>query len=103
MVFLLTTQILSLDGKLELFELAIALITPAIGAFIISKVTKSRIVILLIIAYCTLIMPVFGALFGAPDLDIQVIASLALLGLIGGIVWSTPFVLWMYIKRKKVN
>ena len=50
MVFLLTTQILSIDGKLELFELVIALIAPAIGAFIISKMTKSRIVILLIVA-----------------------------------------------------
>ena len=103
MVFLLSTQILSLDGELELFELVIALITPAIVAFIISKVTKSRTGILFIVAYCTLIIPVFGALFGAPDLDIQVIASLALLGLAGGIVWSTPFVLWVYVIRKKAN
>jgi hypothetical protein len=102
-VFFLSTQILSLDGELELFEFVIALITPGIVAFIIAKVTKSRTVILFIVAYCTLIIPVLGALFGAPNLDIQVIASLALLGLAGGIVWSTPFVLWMYIRHKEAS
>ena len=101
--FFLSTQILSLNGELVLFEFVIALIAPGIVAFIIAKVTKSRTVILFTVAYCTLIFPVLGALFGAPNLDIQVIASLALLGLAGGIVWSTPFVLWAYIRQKKVN
>lgn len=103
MAFFLFTQILSLDGKLGLFEFAIALTAPGIVAFIISKATKSRTGILFIVAYCTLAIPVLGALFGAPDLDIQVIISLALLGLVGGIVWSAPFVLWMYIRQRKVG
>ena len=60
---------------------------------IAAKVTNSKIVILLIIAYLTTLIPVLGAAFGAPDLDVGTVVILSILGLAGGGIWSTPFVL----------
>ena len=99
LLFFLATFILSIDGELALPELGIALITPAIVAVLVARATNSKIVILLIVAYLTLVVPLIGPLFGAPDPDIMIVVTLAILGLVGGLVWSTPFVLWAYMRR----
>ena len=99
LLFFLATLILSIDGELTLPEFGIALIAPAIVAVLVARATNSKIVILLIVAYLTLVIPLLGPLFGAPDPDVRVAATLAMLGLVGGLVWSTPFALWAYMKR----
>lgn len=103
LLFFLVTEILSYDGSLDRIELGIALITPAIVAILVAKATKSKVVILLVVTYLTLVMPVFGALFGAPDTSVRTGVTLGMLGFIGGLVWSTPFALWSLARRRKVN
>lgn len=103
LLVLLATQALSIDGSLELSELGIALIAPSVVAVFMAKVTKSKVVPLLIIGYLTAFVPVLPALFGAPNSDFKVVASIALLGLSGGLVWGAPFVLWTYVRQKKVD
>ena len=68
-----------------------------------SMATRSNVLILLIIAYLTLVMPVLGALFGAPNSEIRVALMITMLGLVGGLIWSTPFALWAYIRRRKAD
>ena len=103
LLFFLATLILSIDGELTLLEFGVALITPAIVAVLVAKATNSKIVILLIVAYLTLVIPVLGPLFGAPDSDVRVAARLVMLGLVGGLVWSTPFAFWAYMRRGKAD
>jgi hypothetical protein len=67
------------------------LVTLALIAGVVARVTKSRIVMLLAIAYLTLVIPVLGASFGASGSE--PLWQFAALGLIGGLVWSTPFAL----------
>lgn len=101
-LFFLATTILSNDD-LTLPKFSVALITPSIVAFLMSMATRSNVLILLIVAYLTLVMPVLGALFGAPNSDIRVVLMIITLGLAGGLVWSTPFALWAYIRRRKAD
>ena len=103
LLFFLATLILSIDGELTLLEFGVALITPAIVAVLVAKTTNSKIVILLIVAYLTLGIPILGPLFGGSDPDVRVAATLAMLGLVGGLVWSTPFALWAYMRRGKAD
>ena len=103
LLFFLATLILSIDGELTLLEFGVALITPAIVAVLVAKATNSKIVILLIVAYFTLGIPILGPLFGGSDPDVRVAATLVMLGLVGGLVWSTPFALWAYMRRGKAD
>ena len=103
LLFFLANLILTLDDELNLPEFGIVLITPAIVAALVAKATKSKIVILLIVAYLTLVIPVLPVLFGGPDPDVRVGATLVMLGLVGGIVWSTPFGLWAYMRRGRAD
>ena len=48
----------------------------------------------------TTIIPVTTALFGAPNMGIKVVASITVLGAIGGAFWSTPFVLWDHFRNR---
>ena len=100
LLFFLITQILSYDGSLDRIEFGIALITPAIVAILVAKATKSRMVILLFVAYLTLAIPVLGALFGAPDTSVRIVVTFGMMGFMGGLVWSTPFAVWAFIKRR---
>ena len=103
LLFFLATLILSIDGELTLLEFGVALISPAIVAVLVAKATNSKIVILLIVAYLTLGIPILGPLFGGSDPDVRVAATLVMLGLVGGLVWSTPFALWAYMRRGKAD
>jgi len=103
LLFFLATLILSIDGELTLIEFGIALITPGIAAFLFAKATNLKLIYLLIVAYLTLVIPVLGPVFGAGDPDVTVAAMIAVLGLVGGLVWSMPFALWAYMKREKAD
>ena len=52
------------------------------------------------VAYMTLLVPLLGPMFGGPGPSIKVVVTILILGLVGGIVWSSPVVIWNWIKRK---
>ena len=82
-------------------EFGIAAITPGIVAVIVAKVTKSKTIVLLPVAYMTLVIPVLGPTFGAPDLGLTIGLTITLLGLVGGLVWSTPIALWEFTRQQR--
>ena len=96
--FILVHDALTTDHMFDLWEFAVALATPALIAALVSIATRSRIVILLAIAYLTLLIPVLGASFGASGSE--PLWQFAALGLVGGLVWSTPFALWQLMGRR---
>lgn len=101
LAFFAATLILSFDGDLALSECGIAAITPGIVAVIVAKVTKSKTIVLLPVAYMTLVIPVLGPTFGAPDLGLTIGLTITLLGLVGGLVWSTPIALWEFTRQQR--
>ena len=96
--FILVHDALTTDLMFDLWEFAIALVTPALIATLVAIATRSRIVILLAVAYLTLLIPVLGASFGASGSE--PLWQFAALGLVGGLVWSTPFALWQLTRRR---
>ena len=103
LLFFLASLILSIDGELTLPEFGIALLSPTIVATLVTKITHSKMLLSLTVAYLTLVIPTIPALLGAPNQDVKVAVTLAILGLVGGLVWSTPFALWAYFKKRKVD
>ena len=51
---------------------------------------------LILVSFMTFIMPLLGASFGAPNSELTTLATLVLLGFLGGLFWSLPFVGWNY-------
>ena len=51
------------------------------------------------VSFLTLFLPILGASFGAPNSDLDTLATIILLGAIGGAFWSLPYVLWALIKK----
>ena len=86
------------------FFIAIFLGTVLISAFSVQKLSQKfrccdpSLKQLIPVAFLTLMMPVFGAAFGAPDMGLKVIVSLTLLGIVGGLFWSGPFALWNHFR-----
>mgnify|MGYP004365311593 FL=1 len=99
----LATLVLSIDGNLELGEFVLVLIIPAIVSILISKTTNSRSWHLFLITYLTLIIPVLGPLFGAPDSSFNIAIGITALGFIGGLAWSSPFAIWAQIRKSTVT
>lgn len=99
--FLLATQLFSLDGDLNLAEFAISLITPSIIYVVTARITNTKLVVLLTVGYLTLVMPILGPLFGMGDLSVRLVIGLAILGLLGGLFWSIPFVFWEFRNSSK--
>ena len=95
----LATLALSLDGNLALEEFVLVLIVPAIVSILVSKATNSKSWHLFIVTYLTLIIPVLGPLFGAPDSSFNIAIGITALGFIGGLVWSAPFAIWAQIRK----
>mgnify|MGYP003718491181 CR=1 FL=1 len=52
------------------------------------------------VAYLTFLIPVLGVSFGAPNSNLVTLATIVMLGAIGGTFWSTPFALWSYYKSR---
>ena len=95
--FILVHDALTTDLMFDLWEFGVALVTPALIAVVVALGTRSKIVILLAIAYLTLLIPVLGASFGASGSEpLWVFGAL---GLVGGLVWSTPFALQALLRR----
>ena len=52
------------------------------------------------ISFLTFILPVLGPAFGAGNSDLDTLATLILLGTIGGVFWATPFALWNHFRNR---
>ena len=95
--FIMVHDALTTDLMFDLWEFGVALVTPALIAVVVALVTRSRIVILLAVAYLTLLIPVLGPAFGGTGSE--PIWAFGALGVVGGLVWSTPFALWTLLRR----
>lgn len=96
--FTLVEDALTTDLMFDLWELGVALVVPLLMAVLVALATRSRIGILLAVAFLTLLIPVAGASFGASGSE--PLWQLPALGLVGGLVWSTPFALWQLRRRR---
>ncbi len=52
------------------------------------------------VAYLTFLIPVWSVSFGAPNSNLETLATIVMLGTIGGTFWSTPFAIWSYFKSR---
>ena len=86
--FLLVHAILTIDGVFSLVEFGVALTAPGIAGLIAARLCRETKIILIILAYLTFLFPLFGPLFGSSGSE--PIWQFALLGLIGGFIWSLP-------------
>ena len=91
-IFILVHEIVTRDSSLDLWEFGVTLSVPALIAVVISIVTKTRFIILLPITYLTFFIPTLGAIFGSSGSE--PFWQFAMLGLLGGLIWSIPFALW---------
>ena len=79
---------------------------PLVSAFGVNKISKMSgccepsLKHLIPVAYLTFLIPVLGVSFGAPNSNLVTLATIVMLGAIGGIFWSTPFALWSYYKSR---
>ena len=96
--FILMHNALTVDSIFELWELGIAIISTTLIITAMTLIIRSKIYIALPVAYMTLLMPVVGAFFGSSGSE--PLWQFAVLGMAGGLVWSTPFSLWSLTKSK---
>ena len=96
--FTLVEDALTTDLMFDLWELGVALVVPLLMVVLVALATRSRIGILLAVAFLTLLIPVLGTSFGASGSE--PLWQFAALGLVGGLVWSTPFALWQLTRRR---
>ena len=78
-------------------------LVSAFGVNIISKMSgccEPSLKHLIPVAYLTFLIPVLGVSFGAPNSNLETLATIVMLGTIGGIFWSTPFAAWSYFKSR---
>ena len=90
--FILVHDALTSDLMFDLWELGVAILVPLLIAVLVALATRSKIGILLTVAFLTLVIPVCGASFGASGSE--PLWMFGALGLVGGLVWSIPFSLW---------
>ena len=79
---------------------------PLVSAFGVNKISKMSgccepsLKHLIPVAYLTFLIPVLFSSMGAPNSNLETLATIVMLGAIGGIFWSTPFALWSYYKSR---
>ena len=79
---------------------------PLVSAFGVNKISKMSgccepsLKHLIPVAYLTFLIPVLSVSFGAPNSNLVTLATIVMLGTIGGIFWSTPFAIWSYYKSR---
>ena len=79
---------------------------PLVSAFGVNKISKMSgccepsLKHLIPVAYLTFLIPVLGVSFGAPNSNLVTLATIVMLGTIGGIFWSTPFAACSYFKSR---
>ena len=77
-----------------------------ISAFIANQILQSiscpkqSLKQLIPIAFLTSIIPLFGVLFGAPNSDLTTLMQIVIIGVVGGLFWSTPFSSWNFYKHR---
>ena len=77
-----------------------------ISAFAVKKISQAigccdpSLKQLIPISFLTFFLPVLGPAFGAPNSDLTTLATLILIGTIGGIFWSVPFAIWNYFRTR---
>ena len=100
--FTLVEDALTTDLMFDLWELGVALVVPLLIAVLVALATRSRIGILLAVAFLTLLIPVLGVSIGASGSEPlwQLRVQLAAFGLVGGLVWSIPFAFWQLTRRR---
>tara|TARA_B100000029_G_scaffold125936_1_gene119562 strand:- start:111 stop:431 length:321 start_codon:yes stop_codon:yes gene_type:complete len=96
--FILIHNALTVDSIFELWELGIAITGTTVIIGTLTLIIRSKIYIVLPVAYMTLLMPVVGAFFGSSGSE--PLWQFAVLGMAGGLFWSTPFSLWTFTKSK---
>ena len=99
--FNLVVDALTLDLMLNVWEFGIACITPPVIAIAIALVTHSSVKKFLAIAFLTLVIPVFGTSIGASGSE--PVWQFGAIGLVGGLVWATPFALCEIFDKKMNN
>ena len=78
----------------------------SLSAVIVNQILKTSgrccvsLKILVPIGFLTSIIPLLGATFGAPNSEPSTLAMIVLLGAIGGVFWSLPFVGWNNFKGR---
>jgi len=87
------------DLLFELWEMGITLLTPALVAVLLNRITRTGMKSLLTVSYLTLFMPVLGPMFGGTGNE--PLWAFAVLGVIGGLVWGSPFAVTSLIKSRK--
>ena len=95
--FVLMHNALTVDLMFDIWEFGVAAITPILVVIAVTLITRSRVYVVFPVAYLTLIMPVVGAFFGSSGSEPM--WQFAALGMVGGLVWSTPFALWSFARR----
>ena len=79
---------------------------PLVSAFSVKYGSKKlnccepSLKLLIPVSFLTFFIPVLGISFGAPNSDITTLATVVLLGGIGGAFWRTPFVLWDHFRNR---
>ena len=96
--FVLIHDALAVDLIFELWELGIAIISTTLIIIALTLIIRSKIYIALPVAYMTLLMPVAGAFFGSSGSE--PLWQFGVLGMAGGLAWSTPFSLWTLAKSR---
>ena len=78
--------------------LAVILVPP----FILKQVKPNEVslVHLIPVAFLTFIIPVFGAVFGGPDMGPEWLVLIPIAA-VGGAFWSLPFAAWDYFRGPK--
>ena len=65
-----------------------------------AKPNEVSLVHLIPVSFLTLIIPVFGAVFGGPDMGPEWLVLIPIAA-VGGAFWSLPFAAWDYFRRSK--
>ena len=79
---------------------------PLVSAFGVNKISKMSgccepsLKHLIPVAYLTFLIPVLTTSGGAPNSNLVTLATIVMLGTIGGVFWSTPFAIWSYFKGR---
>ena len=88
----LVVSLFSIDQLFNGTELLLSLVVPGIIAVTIWKTLKIRILIVMPIAYLTLLIPLFGIGIGGGASTLQMTIG----GVIGGFCWSVPIILYYF-------
>ena len=105
---LMALIMLTIGLELPSFGAAVAVFLGmiVISAFAVKKISQRigccdpSLKQLIPISFLTFIIPVLGPAFGAPNSDLDTLATLILLGTIGGLFWATPFALWNHFRNR---